>query len=617
MSNEQPLLDCTFGWGKTCRLYLDRIEIAGKSYELDDLTSVHPSYRCVLGIPSARLELSFGLHRLVLRGIADPDVARQMVSHLRSYCDDESLLTHSHSRSSRSRNLARAQARAWERTSKLPAIPASAEDYSGSKDAPDLLNDSSPSQPPAPSEGLEESAPDSVQDEAPSSDQAASQALRREPAADTSLTPGEMLAAFAQLARGLTTPADAWPLARLQALHTPRYQPPLHSVRLVDPQHRTLDINSMPVPAVKSQVLPIIHVPVRLQPGECAHYSIGASLCSDRLSSSERAPYPPLDHGLLILTNRRIFYIGKRGQLVLAYTRLWYVSLLHAAVALHIEGQFRRIIIELEHPHEWASRIEQLAFIARRERPRSELPALALPGLGANAITLKRPAIKAAKPPLLAERISPKIVDANTVELDEPPEMACADLKTQDFPAATSETASPEVAEQPTLVDMTLQEDSQLSVLENAPTREFSLQPDLANMKTQEIPLPLHVGEPTSQELSAGVEEKTTQDLLYGEEVHQEQCALDDNRGVETSALHDPAWEADDSAEVDTLSLREPDLQDEGDSQTMPVRVRKASQARTISLKEPVSDRLPELGIIPRRIARRRVPHRPFYAREG
>src|SRR5215472_3135224 len=91
MSNKAVLLNCTFGWGKTCRLYEDSIEIAGTPYKLCDLTSIHPTYRNILGIPSARVELSFGLRRLVLRGIADLETARRMVSHLITYCSAQTM----------------------------------------------------------------------------------------------------------------------------------------------------------------------------------------------------------------------------------------------------------------------------------------------------------------------------------------------------------------------------------------------------------------------------------------------------------------------------------------------------------------------------------------------
>jgi hypothetical protein len=246
---------------------------------------------------------------------------------------------------------------------------------------------------------------------------------------------------------------------------------------------------------------------VRLQHGECAHYSIGATLCSDRISNSEYATYPLLDQGLLVLTNRRVLYIGKRCRFTLAYTHLWYVSLLHTAVALHIEGQFRRIIIELEHPHEWASRIELLAFIARRARPRPETPTIAVAAIPGLNMTLKRKAIKPlAKGKAVSDNttiplsngriVESRIVEAETIEFNDEAIPACADHETLDFPSnpateamESKESSQPESAEQSTRTDMTARPISQAPQLEDAPTREFPAKPDVANMATQEFSL--------------------------------------------------------------------------------------------------------------------------------
>ena len=510
MSNEQALLNCTFGWGKTCRLYYDSIEIAGKSYSLKDLTSIHPSYRSVFGVPSARLEISFGLDHLVLRGIADLDVARLMVSHLQPYCSTMPRIARVGTRSSRARDLARAQARAWERTNKMPIILNSSGDFAFAtntsnplKQANDLVDES----------GFNE--------EIPTDKPLSLDVVPKAPVKDTSLTPSEMLEAFAQLAQNMSTYTSPLPTEVWQPPHTPRFHPPLHSVHLIPPDQK-FDSVSMPVLAVKSSVLPIIHVPVRLQHGECAHYSIGATLCSDRISSSARATYPSLDNGLLVLTNRRVLYIGKRCQFTLAYTHLWYVSLLHTAVALHIEGQFRRVIIEMEHPREWASRIELLAFIARRARPREELPTLsvaAIPGLN---VTVKRRAIKPATSkkaiivenatvPLLAERVSSKIVDAETIEISEATELAYADHETRDLSSTSAlqesvQSASGELVGQQTR-EFTLS--SQPLEAEDAPTQTLLSQAEVARLETREFTLssqPLEAEDAPTQVLPSQAE---------------------------------------------------------------------------------------------------------------
>jgi hypothetical protein len=649
MSNEHALLNCTFGWGKTCRLYYDSIEVAGKSYDLKDLTSIHPSYRIVLGIPSARLELSFGLNRLVLRGIADPGIARLMVSHLQPYCSTTPHTAQARSRSSRARNLARAQARAWEPTNKLPAIlnsPANAPRALSADDAPTYSNTASDKS--------------TFAEEQPTDEPISLAAVPKAPVEDTSLTPSETLEAFAQLASNLSTYASPLPTTLWQPPHTPRFQPPLHSVHLIPPDQK-FDSNSIPVPSVKSSVLPIIHVPVRLQHGECAHYSIGATLCSDRISNSARATYPLRDQGLLILTNRRVLYIGKRCQFTLAYSHLWYVSLLRTAIALHIEGQFRRIIIELEHAHEWASRIELLAFIARRARPEPPTVSVAaVPGLN---MTVKRKAVKpcAAKGrisannttvPLLPERVSSRIVEAETIEISDAAVQACADHKTLDFPSAPSSPETVEaakdsvsaIADQPTRTDMTMHKVSQPLRLENVPTQEFPGQPDVATLATREFSL--QSPQPEAENASAQtispdsdvanmatrefslqpacnqqelfdqpyVQEKMTQGLqLEQEEIARLQAAQppEQKREVTTSALYDPnldpALPLAALAESDAPPIQGP-ADPEDDDRTIHLHDRKLSQLRTVSLHEPISDRLPDLEPVKRRAPRVRAP---------
>lgn len=616
MSNAQALLDCTFGWGKTCRLYTDSIEVAGKLYNLDELTAIYPTYRTILGVPSARLELFFGPRHLVLRGIPDQEIARLLVTHLQLYCDAESPTTRAHSRSAQARRVAREQARTWERSSKLPAIPVSPEE----RDFFHILE--KPEHAPSAQERVDEAAltvarADLIQPEVTPGTHDEPLSAQAVPAGSDGL----------ESAAPLYGPADSWPAMRSQPLHTPRFQPPLRSVHLIAPGQKIDDTCSMPVAAVRSSVLPVIHVPVRLQPGECAHYSIGASLCSDRISGSDRAPYPPLDHGLLILTNRRIFYIGKRSQLILAYTHLWYVSLLHNAIALHIEKQFRRIIIELEHPHEWASRIEQLSFIARRAQPRSELPTLlmaALPGLppsSLDAATLKRPALKAPARKVQKEaETSPrpepgesKIVEAQTISLNEEAQQACADEKTQDIPLSGAQEKS------------AAQETSRPSEQSDA-----SRQETLAAMATQDFPLPENLVEAATQELAQplAVEERKTQELAPApasekagvESARRRQTP--DEPEVKTCALNDPAVplsrEEDNFEEIDTLPLHRTTeaLKDE-EAQTISLREHAPARAAEAAPKAPISARFPDIEITPRCLTHRRGMRPPVRPKVG
>jgi hypothetical protein len=661
MSNEQVLLNCTFGWGKTCRLYLDTIEIAGKIYNLDDLTSISPTYRTVFGVPSARLELFFGLHRRVLRGISDIETVRRLVSHLQPYCSAEPRT--GRTRAAQARNLARAQAHAWERTNKLPAIPLSPDENLASSPSGSLKR-SALSQPLSLFEDEIRDTPagESLLSEVSSAID--NELIGREPAfscADgvSSLAEGADEHAAA-VSGDLADVPNSWPALHSQHLRTPRFQPPLHSVHLVSPGQRMQDTSSMPVPAIKSNVLPVIHVPVRLQPGECAHYSIGAALCSDRVSGSERAPYPPLDHGLLILTNRRIFYIGKRSQLILAYTHLWYVSLLHNAIALHIEQQFRRIIIELEHPQEWASRIEQLSFIARRARPRAALPTLlmtALPGLPSSSLgaTLKRPVLKvpAAQEqtplPPLPERTA-KIVEASTISLDEPEERVSAAAKTQDLPASATEAiehtpqllapaealverASERLEAAPELAKKLSQESLSQGTLVDRPTQEFTPHPDTGEMSTQEFPPPLDLSDRDTLELeyTPDLLEVTTQELapypaladvptqelrrLSAEEIEdfpRTSPLGEDEEAAQEVISEELTWNGRDYEEIDTLPLYElNEEREDGTAPTISLRKWRTVSARARQRAAPISDRLPDIDATARRIPRLRRSRLP------
>src|SRR5689334_3451134 len=81
----KPIATCTYGWGRSARLYSDVITLNGRLYELADLENVQARYHRFLGISSARLILRFQKKTLLLRGIANMVVARQMEVYLESY----------------------------------------------------------------------------------------------------------------------------------------------------------------------------------------------------------------------------------------------------------------------------------------------------------------------------------------------------------------------------------------------------------------------------------------------------------------------------------------------------------------------------------------------------
>ncbi len=131
--------------------------------------------------------------------------------------------------------------------------------------------------------------------------------------------------------------------------------------------------------------LPEVAVPVHMLPGEQAHYITDAALCGER---SETAPgrlhstwqgasleyfgklssslygrgrlYPVLDQGMLILTSRRVIYIGRKCQVMLDYINLLHVSRLRGAIALQADHWQKRRIFEMRRPLECAMYLEYI-----------------------------------------------------------------------------------------------------------------------------------------------------------------------------------------------------------------------------------------------------------------
>lgn len=81
-----PIIECVYGWGQVMRLYDDHLDIGGTSYALMDLIAVHPMYYRMVGVSSARLDLSFKQKKVVLRGIASTETAQRAASYLDAFC---------------------------------------------------------------------------------------------------------------------------------------------------------------------------------------------------------------------------------------------------------------------------------------------------------------------------------------------------------------------------------------------------------------------------------------------------------------------------------------------------------------------------------------------------
>jgi hypothetical protein len=298
MQSESPIATCTYGWGRVFRLYNDYLEANGARHALNGLTHVRQLYHNVMGIPSARLELSFGERKLVLAGIPEIEDAQKTVAHLTTW------LNASHT------------------------------------------------------------------------------------------TPRE------ELAQAVTQEVEipeGKRMLRDQCEHTrSRVRIERFRQRLLQWHSEDSMRENQSRRQVRSEAgLPEVAVPVRMLPGEQAHYITDAALCGERnetlpgrlhstwqgasleyfgkLSSSlygRGRLYPVLDQGMLILTSRRVIYIGRKCQVMLDYINLLHISRLRGAIALQADYWQKRRIFEMRRPLECAMYLE---FILQRLQERVTL----------------------------------------------------------------------------------------------------------------------------------------------------------------------------------------------------------------------------------------------------
>lgn len=113
--------------------------------------------------------------------------------------------------------------------------------------------------------------------------------------------------------------------------------------------------------------LPQIYVPTRLLAGEYAHYCTDATLREEPLPGSMQPGYQIKDQGMLILTSRRMMYIGRRRQLVLSYNHLLHISHLQGAIAILSETWSRREIFEMRLPLECTMYLEAILLRYRQQ----------------------------------------------------------------------------------------------------------------------------------------------------------------------------------------------------------------------------------------------------------
>jgi hypothetical protein len=326
----EPIVTCTYGWGRSARLYQDVVTLGGRLYELVELENVQARYHRFLGLASARLILRFQNKEIILRGIADVAVARRMEAYLDAYLQEH-----------------------------LPAtpVPAPLED-----DAQfDLVLSSVQEQAfpfdltsvPVSEKGhpLSESSSESVGqfwEYGPTHADVAANAITEAQMVAEALT--EELA----MGSGEATREEPsrWKRQReLQERRRLRLRR-LREERVV--REHGFDVLALAL-RLRTEILPVVEVPASLLAGEVAHYRTEAMLCGEPLTGAMgrgRNRYRIKDQGILILTSQRLLYLGRQRQIALSYERLREVSRTHRAVSFLAEGWGRCQLFEVRRPLE-------------------------------------------------------------------------------------------------------------------------------------------------------------------------------------------------------------------------------------------------------------------------
>lgn len=347
MRKELPIAECMFGWGQVFRLYSDMLDVQGKRYALKDLTHICPIYQHIMGVDSVRLEFRFGKKQVTLRGIAAIDEAQKAIDYL----------------TSQYLGIVQANANAagtgifhhWERERKTqfktipkPVLP------SVQQSNPNVLDAIEGDVAEEPVSAIIDGFLDSTLGTETS---ALGLPVEDFETLDEDCWNREIcLQEFTQAPTAkVETPTPNWQRFRKEQ----RERRP-HSLYV----ERSLREHSFGVERLarklKEEPLPVIHVPVRLQDGEIAHYSVDATLCGEPIGESIRYTYPAKDYGTLILTNTRMIYMGRKSQIVLDYGRVLHVSRLRGAVAFQATHWYRREIFELRRPLECVMYIEAI-----------------------------------------------------------------------------------------------------------------------------------------------------------------------------------------------------------------------------------------------------------------
>ena len=107
---------------------------------------------------------------------------------------------------------------------------------------------------------------------------------------------------------------------------------------------------------LRDEPLEHIEVSIALPDGEFAHYRTEVQLFDAEKYAKSKAK----DQGMLILTNRRMIYLGQKRNIVLGYERILLIEHVKGALVLSTEYWARKQSFSMQHPLECAMYLERI-----------------------------------------------------------------------------------------------------------------------------------------------------------------------------------------------------------------------------------------------------------------
>ncbi|QBD81440.1 hypothetical protein EPA93_37895 [Ktedonosporobacter rubrisoli] len=327
----RPLIECRYGWGRLLRLYQDYLEIDSTVYALGNVVHVHASYTRVLNISAARLKLQFKDSQVVLRSVITVEDVKRLVDYLQQYISSRVPSDSVKPFAEEGEVVGGQQENDSEFAANLPGeAPAASYNFPASANFPN--------------------------------------------------------AAAAQMAGAGSSPLDEdehWRKEQMQPFALPVVVPPTRSQQqelrirklgslqaVYSRQEHGFDVDKL-ARQLDEEPLPLVDVPIRLPPGECAHYCVSATLYREALDEAHECLMK--DHGLLILTNKHLIHLGRKCQYMLGYERLLRVSRLHQAIVFQAEHWPQREVFEVRRPLECTMYLECILKQFQQQRVNNSL----------------------------------------------------------------------------------------------------------------------------------------------------------------------------------------------------------------------------------------------------